>query len=334
MPAEWEEQDAIQITWLDHSTDWIENLLEAEQCFIEIAKAILTDNLLIIVHSEFSSPQQFFTVEEKDKIFFHQTEINDTWSRDHGMISIRNNESSTCLDFNFNGWGNKFNFAKDNSINQSLIDAGAIKNSKSIGLVLEGGSIESNGNGIILTTSKCLLNPNRNPELSKKAIEKTFSKELGIKKTLWLNHGSLIGDDTDSHIDILARFIDQNSIIYNTTKADNQNSDSLLAMEKELKAFTNLEGKKFILIPIPLPTTIHKHPANYVNFLISNKSVLVPQYNCKEDKIALETIQNCFPNREIIGINCLPIIKQGGAIHCLTMQFPKGTINLSLFNHG
>ena len=200
--------------------------------------------------------------------------------------------------------------------------------SKYNNLILEGGSIDSNGKGTILTTSQCLLNENRNPNLCKQEIEYILFESLGIKKVIWINHGKISGDDTDSHIDNLARFCSDNRIVYAT-----DNSQELKQMEQELKTIA-LEHN-YELVPIPLPEVIlfekKPLPASYINFIITNQKVLVPIFGDANDNKALSILQNVFPDKRVIGINSIEIIKQKGSLHCLTMQVHNDLLNLSLF---
>lgn len=337
MPAEWELQDAIQITWPSSTTDWKDNLMQAEKCFLQIAQLISKYQKLIIIYSTSSNPKAYFTTKELRNIYLIEANYNDTWARDYAPISIIENGISILKNFTFNGWGNKFDSELDNQLNSVLHQKDIYKNLFDIDFILEGGSIESNGNGIILTTKKCLLNSNRNNKFKLKGIEEVLKKELHAKKVLWLENGNILGDDTDAHIDTLARFINTDCIVYvKCNDANNPNYNSLNRMESELKKFTTLENKVFKLIPIPLPKIIEngKHlPATYANFLITNKQVLLPIYNCPEDKEAIVIFKNIFPNKEIEPVDCSEIIKQNGSLHCLTMQLHANTIALNLFDH-
>ncbi|MBW2186492.1 MAG: agmatine deiminase family protein, partial [Deltaproteobacteria bacterium] len=236
-------------------------------------------------------------------------------------------------DFGFNGWGLKFTSDKDNQMNHHLAQQHAFSAPMiSQPLVLEGGSIESDGEGTLLTTSECLLNRNRNPSLSKSQLEHFFSTQMGIQNVLWLDHGYLAGDDTDSHIDTLARLCPNNTIVY--TACDDRTDEhfvTLKAMEQQLTEFRTIDGSPYQLLPLPWPQAQFDHngerlPATYANFLIINSAVLVPIYDDPADKSALEVIQSAFPAHEIIGINCSAVIIQHGSLHCLTMQLPQGTL--------
>jgi N-carbamoylputrescine amidase len=263
-----------------------------------------------------------------DNLQFVKLDSNDTWSRDFGGITIKQDDIYTILDFKFNAWGKKFEFSKDDKITKQLKLKGLLKqySHKSVNMVLEGGSIDSNGAGIILTTKKCLLEKNRNPHLNQRAIEKQLIENLGAKKVLWLENGSLEGDDTNSHIDTLARFVNSNTIVYQTCDDKNDvNYASLKAMENELKTLRDLNNEPFNLIPLPSIKPIYNQdkrlPATYANFLIINGAVLVPFYNDKNDDVVLEIFKKLFPSRDIIAIDSTTLIKQHGSLHCVTMQY-------------
>jgi agmatine deiminase len=259
---------------------------------------------------------------------FIEIPTNDTWIRDYGYISIIENNEVKLLDFVFDGWGGKFEASLDNSVNKILHQKGYMGTTplESIDFVLEGGSIESNGKGIILTTSKCLCNPNRNGGLNKKEVEERLKEYLGAKKILWLDHGYLAGDDTDSHIDTLARFVSSDTIVYVECKdKEDEHYFELNEMKKELENLRNIDNNPFNLIPLPLPSPKfdkngNRLPATYVNFLITNHALIYPTYSVPEDKIAHNIFKKIFPNREIIPIECSRLIEQGGSLHCSTMQ--------------
>ena len=318
LPAEWEKQKFIQLVFPHKNSDWKYYLKDAELTFINIAENIAKYQKCLVICNDKKYTKQLFN--NVNNIKFIQIKSNDTWSRDFGGITIFNNTKKEILDFGFNGWGLKFASNLDNKITQKMLKKNIIKNVKKMDIILEGGSIDSNGNGTLLTTSECLLENNRNSYLSKKEIDKKLKKYFGLKNIIWLDNGFLKGDDTDSHIDTLARFVDKNSIVYNKCYDKNDiHFKKLNKMEKELKK-TN-----FNLIPIPLPKAIYfeneRLPATYANFLIINNAVLIPTYNNKYDKKALKIFQKIFQNRDIIAIDCSTLIKQHGSLHCVTMQY-------------
>jgi agmatine deiminase len=269
----------------------------------------------------------------QDNIRYAIAPTNDTWARDHGGIGVLDGDKPLLLDFVFNGWGLKFAADKDNLITSVLAQQDVFKAPKVHGgLVLEGGALESDGQGTLLTTTECLLSPNRNPHLSQLQIEQELKRLLGLDRILWLNHGFLEGDDTDSHIDTLARFCTPDTIAYvKCSDPEDVHYGALQAMEIELKGLVKKDGSPYTLVPLPWPDACfasdgHRLPATYANFLIINEAVLVPTYRVSQDAEALSVLQTVFPDRKIIGIDCRPLIEQHGSLHCVTMQYPLGFV--------
>ena len=336
LPAEWEPQDAILLAWPHKNTDWQPILNQVTEVYLELIRQISRFETVIIIAPELTPVREALQQATLDcsRIFLHQIETNDTWTRDFGPLTVYDNNQPQLLDFNFNGWGLKFPAAKDNQATRHLYATGRFTGAKKYAsdLILEGGSIECDGSGTLLTTSKCLLNQNRNPQLEKEDLESKLSELLGIDHFLWLDHGWLAGDDTDSHIDTLARLCPNNTIIY--VHCDNDKDEhypALKRMEEQLTQFKNKCGKPFRLLPLPWPQACYdgddRLPASYANFLIINQAVLVPTYNDPADTLAMKTIGKAFPAREIIGIDCRPLIKQHGSLHCITMQLPQGVLS-------
>lgn len=336
LPAEWEIQDGVLMAWPHEGTDWAYMLDDVRPVFVEIIKNITRFERVILTAPNVSSASEYLIKSGVDtgKIKFCEVHNNDTWARDFGPVTVFFNNKPTLLDFGFNGWGLKFPANLDNIISKKLKQLGVLlPKLNTIGFILEGGSIESDGIGTILTTAECLLSPNRNPQLNRGEIEQALSSLVGAKRVLWLNNGFLAGDDTDSHIDTLARICPDNTIIYQA--CDNpldEHFESLKLMENELKEFTAPDGSSYRLIPLPWPKArfdeqAHRLPATYANFLIINGAVLVPTYQDPEnDKKAVESIKTAFPGREIIAIDCLPLLEQHGSLHCITMQLPQGVM--------
>lgn len=343
LPAEWEEQSYVQLTFPHQNSDWKDDLELVTPVFIEIVTQITRfESVLLVCQNKIETEKLFSSLlnqnkEQFEKITFVEIDSNDTWARDHGAMTVFENnldkEEKIHLDFTFNGWGNKFEATKDNLITQNLKKENYLKGKvEQIDFVLEGGSIESDGKGTILTTSECLLSKERNPNLSREEIETKVKSYFGANRILWLEHGALEGDDTDAHVDTLARLCPNDTICYVAPPTDKNDShySSLKKMEEELKYLKTVDNNSYKLIPLPFaPAAYHEEdnrrlPSTYANFLIINEAVLVPTYENKDlDNLALSQIKKAFPNREIIGINCLPIIRQHGSLHCLTMQFPK-----------
>ncbi len=327
MPAEWEKQRVVLMSFPHEETDWaMGGLTEALSPFIRIAQAIAYSQPLSIICRDKEAISSHFC--SRRNMTFIEIPTNDTWIRDYGYITVKEGKATALLDFTFDGWGGKFEASLDNRVNQMLHQKGYMGTTPltQIDFVLEGGSIESDGEGTLLTTTNCLCNPNRNGGLSKKEVEEKLGTYLGAARILWLDYGYLVGDDTDSHIDTLARFVNKETIVY--LKCDNPKDEhykSLQKMEAQLQSFRTKEGKPYTLIPLPMTDAIYNDkqerlPATYANFLITNDALLYPTYSDSNDKKAGALFEKLFPDREIIPINCLKLIEQGGSLHCSTMQ--------------
>ncbi|MBP3552556.1 MAG: agmatine deiminase family protein [Bacteroidaceae bacterium] len=359
LPAEWEPQSMVQLTWPHENTDWAEILDEVYECFIHIAREVAKRERLLVVtpHPTRVEEQLRQAGVRMEHITLFQCPTNDTWARDHGFITVlqvdktqvdeltRNSAawaSSTRqlvnlstkihLDFCFNGWGMKFASNLDNQINSRLHKAGVMEGEyvDCLDFVLEGGSIESDGMGTLLTTSHCLLAPNRNARhTTKEALEQKFSECFGTRQVLWLDHGYLAGDDTDSHVDTLTRLCPDDTIAYvQCTDKTDEHYTELHLMEEQLKTFRTLDGRPYRLVPLPMTDAVvedgERLPATYANFLIMNGAVLYPTYNQSgKDTLAGKQLQSIFPDREVVGIDCRALIRQHGSLHCVTMQYPK-----------
>ncbi|MEA3383913.1 MAG: agmatine deiminase family protein [Campylobacterota bacterium] len=331
LPAEWEDQEFVQLVFPHKETDWNEYLDDAINTFVEIAKNIIKYQKCLIVTSSLAYTKSLFeTNKNKKNLTFVRIPSDDTWSRDFGGITVQQNNKNTILDFSFNAWGKKFPYKKDDKITKQLKLKGLLKaySHKTIPFVLEGGAIESDGDGVVMTTTECLMEKNRNPRLTKNTIEKKLMEYLGARKILWLNSGALVGDDTDSHIDTLARFCPNNTIVYQSCDDEkDEHYEILKKMKNELKTFRNSKGLPYTLIALPWINAKwdedDRLPATYANFLIINGAVLVPTYQDKNDKKAFDIFKTIFPKRDIIGIDCTTLIKQHGSLHCVTMQYPK-----------
>lgn len=335
LPAEWEPQDGVLLSWPHPATDWAERLAEAEPVFVAIARHIVRFERVVIVTPEPEAVKNTLTSAGVDagKITLVRVATNDTWTRDFGPITVLADGQPHPLDFTFNGWGNKFAAELDNRVNNALSENGILSvPARAMAMVLEGGSIESDGQGTLLTTTRCLLNPNRNPGMTRDEIAQVIATEFGLDRILWLEAGELEGDDTDSHVDILARFAPDNTILY--VACDDRKDvhyQELSAMRRELEAFRTHDGHPYRLAPLPMPAAIYgdagqRLAATYANFLVINGAVLVPVYDDPMDTVACRAIAAAFPGREIIPINCTPLVHQGGSLHCSTMQFPEGAL--------
>ena len=315
--GEFETQSYTQIIFPHKNTDWAEYLQEAQECFINIINAIKKFQTCLIVCDDIEAVKTHF--KDTKHLLFKEYTTDDTWARDCSAISLENGTHIELLDFTFNAWGGKFDATKDNAMTSFLTPE-----AKKIDFVLEGGAIESNGDGILLSTSACMLNTNRNPQYTKQEITQKLKQFLHLNEVLYLDHGYLAGDDTDSHIDTLARFIDTKTIMYIQCKnKEDQHYQELLLMEKELQTLAQIYDFKLIALPMCDPIYYEKErlPATYANFLFVNGAVLVPIYGLKQDKEALEIFQKTFKDREIIPLDCSILIRQHGSLHCISMNF-------------
>lgn len=339
LPAEWEPQDAVLLTWPHKNSPWDWILDDVVELYEALATVIsdFADVIIAIPEDQVEDVRKRLEVmgAPLEYIHFYPCDSNDCWARDHGPLTVETPEGFKLLDFTFNGWGNKFPHDLDDQISRKLFAQNAFPCAQleSHEWVLEGGSIEVDGEGTLLTTSSCLLNKNRNPDLTKEEIEARLKSAFGVQKINWLDHGYLVGDDTDSHIDTLARLCPNNTIVY--TACDDENDEhysELKNMEAQLKTFTNSAGQAYRLLPLPWAGTVlgeesdERLPSTYANFLIVNEAVLVPIYNLPTDEDALEVISQAFPGYEVFGIPCSALIEQGGSLHCITMQIPEGVL--------
>ncbi len=345
LPAEWEPQSGVMLTWPHADTDWKPYLRQITNTYLELAEAITRFERLLVVTPIIESTRKMLAERLSDRqmsrVHLYEIDSNDTWARDHGPVTLasKNKHNSFIipihlLDFKFNGWGEKFDWQKDNAINLQLYYQGAfnaaLENHK--GFVLEGGSIESDGKGTVFTTSQCLLAPHRNQPFTKENIEQQLKNLLHAHHIQWLDHGNLVGDDTDGHIDTIVRVAPHDTLLYvGCDNPEDEQYEDFKSLEKQLQSLITYEGYPYRLLKLPMPDAIYdgedRLPATYANFLIINGAVIYPTYNQPEkDEEARRQIQLAFPDREIIGIDSLTIIRQHGSIHCLTMQLPEGAM--------
>lgn len=351
LPAEWHRQACVQLTWPHEGTDWCPYLDDITDTFVQIAKAVVQYERLVVAakfpERVYGQLAESLSDDEMNRVSIYECDNNDTWARDHAFITLvpdcpesdvesplyssGGNAQCRLLDFRFNGWGEKFAADKDNIINRTLYDKGVFRGERVDydDFVLEGGSIESDGRGTVLTTSMCLMAPHRNQPMSQAEVEQVLKDRLCARKIVWLDHGQLIGDDTDGHIDTIVRVCPDNTLLYVgcDDDTDPQYAD-LKALENQLGHVADADGKPYRLLKLPMPEAIYadgeRLPATYANFLILNGAVIVPTYAQESnDAQALSVVAEAFPGYDIIGVDSRVIVRQHGSIHCLTMQYPE-----------
>ena len=336
LPAAWEDQDGVLLAWPHADTDWKPYLPQVQETFARIIAEASHQARVVVATTAPDEVRRLLrqTPAALARITFCPVPTDDTWARDFGPITVIENQCPVLLDFQFTGWGGKFRATRDNDISRLLKAHGVFGSThlRTLHLALEGGSIESDGHGTLLTTTSCNANPNRNAHLSRAETEDAFKRFLGVERILWLEHGYLAGDDTDGHVDMLARFAPHDTIVYQAcTDISDEHAIGLSAMEAELKAFRTASGHPYRLLALPWPSAKYDEagdrlPASYANFLVLNGVVLVPAYNDPYDALALDVMGRAFPGRKIVGIDCSTLILQHGSLHCVTMQLPKGVL--------
>lgn len=345
LPAEWSRQAAVQLTWPHADTDWRPYLDDITEVCLRLVEAIAGHERVIVVAQDAAEvsrliEQRIGSVLMKN-VIVHRCNNNDTWARDHAFITVEAHDECggadhLMLDFRFNGWGEKFPANLDNKINATLYNTGMFSGHRVDydDFVLEGGSVESDGRGTIFTTSMCLLAPHRNQPLGRSDIEQILKERLFADRVVWLDHGQLIGDDTDGHIDTIVRTAPDNTLVYVgcDDPEDSQYAD-FKALENQLMALRTADGHPFRLLRLPMPDAIYDEgerlPATYANYLIINDAVIVPVYGQPDnDKAATDIISQAYPGRQMICIDARVVIRQHGSLHCLTMQYPEGCLAL------
>ncbi|MDE6536174.1 MAG: agmatine deiminase family protein [Muribaculaceae bacterium] len=332
-PAEWERHGAVMLSWPHSLTDWNYMLEEVRACYCEVIRAIIAaGEVVILIGPESELADEKFP----EGVYKVYVATNDTWIRDYGPLTLSTPDGFRLLDFRFNGWGLKFAANFDNQVNRNLGKLWVYSQMpiSCKDLVFEGGSIESDGSGTLLTTEYCLMAPNRNEPMTRGQVESVLLQRLHGRKLLWITNGGLAGDDTDGHVDTLCRLAPGNSLVYvGCQDPDDEHFESLQAMAAELREFTNADGDPFNLIELPLPDPIYdaegqRLPATYANYLVLERAVLLPVYNQPmKDKLAAEMLRIVFPDREIVSIDCRALIQQHGSLHCATMQIPSSVIS-------
>lgn len=340
--AEWTPCEGILMALPNEDTDWNYILPEAIEQYRRLVETMVEEGIhVILLCKNRETAESIFQNRFHSGITFVEIAYNDTWTRDYGPITILKHGELRGLDFGFNGWGLKFAADKDNLVNRrlkekSVFTKGIYRNETAF--ILEGGSIETDGEGTVLTTTRCLCSPNRNGGLTKIEADKQLRNRLGAQHILFLDYGELEGDDTDSHIDTLARMAPDNIILFTGCRdVDDSQFESLLKMRAQLTMFRNAEGNPYNLVELPLPDAIYDEdgnrlPATYANYLVTENKIFMPTYNQREkDELAMNTVKIAFPEHKVIGIDCTTLIKQHGSLHCATMQLPKGLFNPVMF---
>jgi len=326
---EWHPQELILLVWPHHHSDWKHIYSDVNQTYLMLAKNLAnTEKVLIVAYSKEHINQitkdLISCKTNLENIEFTQIQTNDTWIRDYGPLSCELGNKISLLNFQFNGYGEKYVFDLDNQVSKKLSDNGLLDNMLDINLILEGGSIETNGAGTILTTTNCLLDHSRNNQ-SKEQISSIIKSNLICNEIIWLEHCNLIGDDTDGHIDNFVRFINTETVFYlSCDEKSDPHYDSLLLLKDQLH-YSALSS--YNLVPIPMPSPIEyegeRLPASYLNFLITNNCIIVPSFNDVKDSAIMEIFSEYEKNLKLIPIDSRVLIRQGGGIHCSTMQIAK-----------
>jgi len=333
-PAEWEPQSAVLIAWPNADTDWAERLGEVEDTYIALVAAITRFQPAIVCVADadveaYARARLSSARVPMDQVRFVEVPYDDTWLRDSGPITLRDGDRFRLMDFRFTGWGGKFDANQDDQLVERLHELGIFSKSsrQPVDFALEGGAIETDGAGTLLTTWTCL--GERHPGASREELDRALRQLLAQDRVLWLDHGHLEGDDTDAHVDTLARFAAPDAIVH---QACDDPSDShypgLQAMAAELAALRTADGQPYRLFPLPWPRPVldqgRRLAASYANFLIVNGAVLMPAYGDPADAGAAAVLQQAFPDREIVQVPCRSLIWQNGSLHCVTMQLPAG----------
>ncbi len=321
---EFEKQSFTQVVFPHENTDWSCCLEAARRNFVDIINAIRRFQPCLVVCYNIEEVKKYFP--DQTNIKFVEYTANDTWARDSSALSVEKEGKVKLLNFTFNAWGGKFESDLDNKMSRAISSVYSAE-MEDIDFILEGGGVESNGEGLILTTSECMLNPNRNKDFTKEQVTEKLKEDFGAKEILYLDYGYLAGDDTDSHIDTLARFINRDTIMYVGCEDEyDEHYEALQKMEDELKNF--VIEKKLKLVKLPMASAVYddgeRLPATYANFLFVNDGVIVPTYNVKEDALALDIFRQAFGNRKVVGVDCSTLIRQHGSLHCVTMNFASG----------
>ncbi|MEI6757287.1 MAG: agmatine deiminase family protein [Chlorobium sp.] len=338
MPPEWAFHKATWLSWPYRLESWPGKFEPIPAVFVEIVSWLsCSEEVHINVLDEAMEREVSELLRNSrheqirmDRIFLHQIPTNDAWCRDHGPNYVfrqsGEEREKVILDWEFNAWGGKYSPCDDDNAVPERIASLQQLPLVFPGMVLEGGSIDVNGKGLLLTTAACLLNANRNPAMNRQQIEEELGRYLGIEKVLWLGDG-IAGDDTDGHVDDMARFVNETTVVIAVEEDPSDiNYEPLQENYKLLQSYTDLDGNPLRVVKLPMPFPVYfdgeRLPASYANFYIANTVVLVPVYRCSRDRIAIKILQECFPGKEVVGIDCFDLVWGLGAIHCITHEEP------------
>ncbi len=338
LPHEGEAQDGVLLAWPHEGTDWRDDLAAAEAEFRALAAALAAHGRVVILSRDEHHAAHIRAcldgwVEDRGRLCLLPCPFDDTWPRDFGPLTVIDEDGPRLVDFRFDGWGGKYPAGRDDAVTRRLHAAGLFRAPlERHEWVLEGGAVDSDGAGTLLLNAPCVLDPRRNPGLTREAAEARLRQTLGARRILWLEVPPLSGDDTDGHIDTLARFADPGTLLHSACDDPAHPDHAALAeLEAQLRRLRRADGDPYRLVPLPLPRPLTHQgrllPANYANFLVLPEAVLVPQYGDRErDDLALERVALAFPGRTVAGVPSTALIRQNGSLHCLTMQLPRGTL--------
>lgn len=338
MPAEWHRHTATWLTWPKDPETWPDRVPLVQEIFLKMMAALTPHEVVNLLVDDLEAERHVRSCcdfEGASNIRFHQIETVDSWIRDYGPNFLLNKAGALAFnDWQFNAWGNKYEELKRDDQVPQLLEPILGARRFEPGIVMEGGSIEVNGAGCVLTTEQCLLNPNRNPQLNRDQIEQQLKNYLGVNKVLWLGEG-IVGDDTDGHIDDIGRFVASNVIVV-AVEDDPADANYHLLQDNlnRLRLMTDDRDRPFEIVTLPMPgivggmstdrRNLDRLPASYANFYIANNVVLAPIFGHENDERAIQTLQKCFPTRRVIPINCEPLVWGMGTIHCVSQQQPAG----------
>lgn len=342
VPAEWESCRSVLLALPEAHTDWLYMLDEARGQYRGIIEALTSHGVhCTVLTASRPEAEKLLAGCDSSLLTLLELDYNDTWTRDYGPISAIRGERLRALDFGFNGWGLKFGADRDNLVNLRLSDRFVImpdtyRNERDF--TLEGGSIETDGRGTLLTTSRCLCSPNRNGGKTKAELNEILRERLGFEHVLWLDYGALEGDDTDSHIDTLCRMAPGDTILFTGCRdMDDPHFEELLKMRAQLTMFRTPEGNPYNLVELPLPAPVYdsegnRLPASYANYLVTPDTIFMPVYGQPEtDTLACHTVRVAFPGHEVVPVECTALLHQHGSLHCTTMQIPDKLFNPSIY---